>query len=130
MTSPGSTDEARPTCSPAVVEGTPHALPMLLKAALPVGARARRAARASASTASELPDLALTRHDVPIDAGHVAAYADVCGFPRKDTVPLTYPHMLAFGLHMAIMTRLARSRSRPSARCTWRTRSPSTGRSP
>jgi acyl dehydratase len=28
----------------------------------------------------------------------------VCGFPRKDTLPLTYPHLLAFGLHMAIMT--------------------------
>jgi hypothetical protein len=28
---------------------------------------------------TELPELALTRHDVPIDADHVAAYARVCG---------------------------------------------------
>ena len=34
---------------------------------------------------------------------HVDRYAAVCGFPRKDTVPLTYPHLLAFPLHMAIM---------------------------
>ena len=27
----------------------------------------------------------------------------MCGFPRKDTVPLPYPHLLAFALHMAIM---------------------------
>ena len=27
----------------------------------------------------------------------------MCGFPRKDTVPLPYPHLLAFPLHMAIM---------------------------
>jgi len=51
-----------------------------------------------------LPDLTLTRHDVPIDRAHVAAYSEVCGFPVKDTVPVTYPHVLAFGLHMAIMT--------------------------
>ena len=41
---------------------------------------------------------------MPIDRGHVAAYAELCGFPRKDTVPLTYPHLLAFALHLAIMT--------------------------
>ena len=28
----------------------------------------------------------------------------MCGFPLKDTLPVTYPHLLAFGLHMAIMT--------------------------
>ncbi len=28
----------------------------------------------------------------------------MCGFPTKDTVPLPYPHMLAFPLHMALMT--------------------------
>ena len=28
----------------------------------------------------------------------------VCGFPRKDTLPLPYLHMLAFPLHMAMMT--------------------------
>jgi MaoC dehydratase-like protein len=104
MGSTGSNDEARPTgAAPRVVEGSPHALPMLLKAALPSvpGLGALPGIR---KHGSELPDLALTRHDVPIDPGHVTAYADVCGFPHKDTVPLTYPHMLAFGLHMAIMT--------------------------
>lgn len=38
-----------------------------------------------------------------IDPAHVAAYAKVCGFPRRDTVPVTYPHLLAFDLHMEIM---------------------------
>lgn len=40
----------------------------------------------------------------PIDPAHVAAYARLCGFPRRDTVPVTYPHLLAFGLHMEIMS--------------------------
>ena len=86
-----------------VVEGTPHALPLLLKAALPSvpGLGALPGIR---KHGSGLPDLTLTRHDVPIDVDHVAAYDEVCGFPRKDTVPLTYPRLLAFGLHMTIMT--------------------------
>jgi acyl dehydratase len=41
---------------------------------------------------------------VPVDRAHLAAYSEVCGFPLKETLPVTYPHMLAFGLHMAIMT--------------------------
>jgi acyl dehydratase len=41
---------------------------------------------------------------VPVDRAHVAAYSEVCGFPLKETLPVTYPHLLAFGLHMAIMT--------------------------
>jgi hypothetical protein len=68
-------------------------VPVLLKAALP-----------KLRPGSELPDLRLERHDVPVDAGHVASYAALCGFPRKDTLPLPYPHLLAFGLHMRIMT--------------------------
>ena len=55
-------------------------------------------------TSGDLPDVSKVRHDVPIDARHVASYAALCGFPRKDTLPLPYPHLLAFGLHMEIMT--------------------------
>lgn len=55
-------------------------------------------------TGSELPELTLVRHDVPIDVDRVASYAELCGFPRKGTLPLPYPHLLAFGLHLEIMT--------------------------
>ncbi len=37
------------------------------------------------------------------DKAHVDAYARVCGFALRDTLPITYPHMLAFGLHSAIL---------------------------
>ena len=67
-------------------------IPVLLKAALP-----------KVRPGSELPDLPLTREDVPVDVRQVAAYAGLCGFPRKDTLPLPYPHLLAFGLHLGIM---------------------------
>ena len=39
-----------------------------------------------------------------IEREHVDRYAEVCGFPTKDTVPLPYPHLLAFELQMGIMT--------------------------
>ena len=48
--------------------------------------------------------LAVTRPPVRIERHHLEAYAEVCGFPVKDVAPLTYPHLLAFPLHMALMT--------------------------
>jgi acyl dehydratase len=35
---------------------------------------------------------------------HVRRYAEVCGFPVKDWAPLTFPHVLAFPLHMAVLS--------------------------
>ncbi len=89
--------------TPRVVDGAPATLPLMLKAALPVlpGVNLVPGVRKHGDA---LPDLALTRHDVPVDRAHVAAYAEVCGFPLTESLPLTYPHLLAFGLHMAIMT--------------------------
>lgn len=48
--------------------------------------------------------LSYTRPPVTIEREHVDAFAEVCGFPQRDTVPLPYPHLLAFGLQMAAMT--------------------------
>jgi acyl dehydratase len=47
---------------------------------------------------------ALTRPPVSVARADVEKYAELCGFPVKDTVPLTYPHMLAQPLHLAILT--------------------------
>jgi acyl dehydratase len=53
---------------------------------------------------TEAPDLTLTLDDVAVDRDRLAAYDRVCGFQLRDTVPATYPHMLAFPLHLALMT--------------------------
>jgi acyl dehydratase len=76
---------------------------MLLKAALPAlpGIGSLPGVRKSGGP---FAGLTVTRPPVTVERGHVEAYAEVCGFPAKDTVPLTYPHLLAFGLHMAMMT--------------------------
>jgi len=51
-----------------------------------------------------LPGRELVRRRVPVDRAHLAAYDRVCGFRLTDTLPATYPHVLAFPLQMALMT--------------------------
>jgi acyl dehydratase len=52
----------------------------------------------------EMPDLELSRAGVRIDREHLARYREVCGFVPGAGVPATYPHVLAFGLQMRLMT--------------------------
>jgi acyl dehydratase len=51
----------------------------------------------------EIPDLRLELDGVVADPAAVAAYAKVCGFALRDHLPPTYPHVLAFPLHMTLM---------------------------
>ncbi|WP_346621175.1 MaoC/PaaZ C-terminal domain-containing protein [Blastococcus montanus] len=62
-----------------------------------------RAALTARGRGGDLPDTRLARTGVPVDAGHLAEYARVCGFPLADTLPPTYPHMLTFPLQLALM---------------------------
>ena len=50
-----------------------------------------------------LPDHELER-TVCAEPDRVADYSRVCGFRLRDTLPPTYPHVLAFPLHMQLMT--------------------------
>lgn len=52
-----------------------------------------------------LPGTELTLHRVTADRNHLAAYDQVCGFRLTDTLPPTYPHILAFPLALKLMTR-------------------------
>ncbi len=86
--------------------GAPNSLGFMVKAALPAlpGVSLIPGVRKSGGA---LPDLTLVRKGVSIDPAHVSAYAEVCGFASpaaRRTLPLPYPHMLAFPLHMALMT--------------------------
>ena len=51
-----------------------------------------------------IPDLTLTLPEVIVDRERLAAYDRVCGFRLRDVLPATYPHMLAFPLHLKLMT--------------------------
>jgi acyl dehydratase len=72
--------------------------PLYAKAAL--GAVLPRRARS-------LPRTELVREDVAVDLGHLADYARVCGFTLTGALPVTYPHVLAFGQQVALMAQRA-----------------------
>jgi hypothetical protein len=52
---------------------------------------------------SAVPDVTLRATGVTVDHGRLAAYDRVCGFRLSDTLPATYPHVLAFPLAMRLM---------------------------
>ena len=89
--------------TPKVLRGEPGGMSTLLRAALPVVPGVNRLPGVRKAPAGDFTGLAYRREQVVAERSRVEAYAAVCGFPRKDVVPLTYPHMLAFPLHMAIM---------------------------
>lgn len=74
----------------------PNLTALFAKAAL---ASVRPARRNSA-----LPDATLARSGVRVDRDQLAAYDRVCGFRLSDELPVTFPHLLAFGLQVALMT--------------------------
>lgn len=53
----------------------------------------------------EVPSEGLLRREVTVDRDRLAAYDRVCGFDLSDGLPATYPHLLAFPLQLALMTR-------------------------
>ncbi|HET9719587.1 MAG TPA: MaoC/PaaZ C-terminal domain-containing protein [Solirubrobacteraceae bacterium] len=54
--------------------------------------------------AADVSDEVLVLDGVEVDRVRLAAYVRVCGFSLRDALPATYPHMLAFPLHLALMT--------------------------
>jgi hypothetical protein len=50
------------------------------------------------------PTTLLETRTATLTRDQVRAYAAVCGFPVKDTAPLSYPHVLAFPLHLAVLS--------------------------
>jgi acyl dehydratase len=52
----------------------------------------------------ELPDRRIRLRDAVVDPDRVAAYSRVCGFRVRSSVPGTYPHVMAFPLHLCLMT--------------------------
>ena len=50
------------------------------------------------------PGRVLTLAGARAQTDRLAAYAKTCGFSLRRTLPVTYPHMLAFPLHLQLMT--------------------------
>ena len=86
------------------LDSSPSILPLYARAALPMipGASLLPFVPGGGGEIPEGLDLVLA--GVEAEPADVAAYAKVCGFVLRDTLPPTYPHMLAFPLHMAVMS--------------------------
>ena len=87
-----------------LLSGEPGGLTTLVRAALPAIPGVNLLPGVRKASASSFRGLSYARPSVATARGDVDAYSRVCSFPRKDTLPLPYPHMLAFPLHMAIMS--------------------------
>lgn len=86
------------------LDSPPSILPLYARAALPMIPGASLLPFVPGG-GGEIPDgLDLELTGVSAEPAEVAAYAKVCGFAFRDTLPPTYPHMLAFPLHMAVMS--------------------------
>jgi len=84
------------------LQSPPSILPLYLRAAAPMLPGASLLPFVPGG-GGEVPEMELELAGVRADADRVAAYARVCGFSLRDTLPPTYPHVLAFPLHMAVM---------------------------
>lgn len=84
------------------LDSSPAILPLYARAAAPMIPGASMLPFVP-GRGKDVPDLELTLASLRPDPEAVAAYAKVCGFTLRDQLPPTYPHVLAFPLHMAVM---------------------------
>ena len=84
------------------LDSSPSILPLYARAAAPMIPGASLLPFVPGG-GGEIPELDLRLAGVVADPADVAAYAKVCGFALRDSLPATYPHVLAFPLHMAVM---------------------------
>lgn len=85
-----------------ILDSSPSILPLYARAAAPLIPGASRLPFVP-GRGKDVPDLELSLAGVRPDPDAIAAYSRVCGFTLRDQLPPTYPHVLAFPLHMAVM---------------------------
>jgi acyl dehydratase len=85
------------------LKSPPSILPLYAKAAAPMVPGASLLPFVPGG-GGEVPEIELELPGVVADPDRVAAYDRVCGFALRDSLPPTYPHMLAFPLHMGVMS--------------------------
>ncbi|BEH13977.1 MaoC family dehydratase [Marinobacter shengliensis] len=82
---------------PLIYRSTPPSLlPMFGRALLP------KSHKPGANT--EIPELQAELLGVATDTPMLSRYLNVCGFKPGSTLPMTWPHILAFPLHLKLLT--------------------------
>ncbi len=78
-----------------VIKNKPFLLKQYAQAAIPK----------KGGTPGELPEVKITWEGVKVSKFQVNRYKKICGFTGKGNVPITFPHLLAFPLHMELLLR-------------------------
>ena len=86
------------------LSSSPGMLPLFARAGVAMIPGASKLPFLGAQRSDDVPDETLTLSEVVVDRDRLAAYDRVCRFPLRDALPVTYPHMLAFPLHLKLMT--------------------------
>jgi acyl dehydratase len=84
------------------LDSPPRILPLYARAAAPMVPGASLLPFVP-GRGKEIPEIELALPGLKPDPAQVAEYAKACGFSLRDHLPPTYPHVLAFPLHMAVM---------------------------
>lgn len=86
------------------LSSSPQMLPLFARAGAGMIPGASKLPFLGGGGGRDVPDLTLTLNDVAIDGERLTKYDRVCGFGLSDTLPVTYPHILAFPLQLSLMT--------------------------
>jgi hypothetical protein len=86
------------------LQSSPSMAPLFVRAGAAMIPGASRLTFVGGGGGRDVPDLTLKLTDASIDPDRLSAYNRVCGFDLRDTVPATYPHILAFPLQLSLMT--------------------------
>jgi acyl dehydratase len=88
-----------------ILSSTPGMLPLFARAgAAMIPGASKLPFLGGGERSDDVPDVVLALQDVAVDRDRLAAYTRVCKFPLRDQLPPTYIHVLAFPLHLALMT--------------------------
>lgn len=94
-----------------ILDESPSLGPLYVKAAMTslpsipgAGLLPRVNSTAHTGRRDTVPDLRLELPGIAPDPSHLDTYRKVCRFPIREVLPATYPHLLAFPLHLTLMT--------------------------
>jgi acyl dehydratase len=90
--------------SEQVLHGTPSMTRLFVRAGLAMVPGATALPFVGGGGDGAIRERALVLAEQRVDRDRLAAYDRLCGFDVSDVLPATYPHMLAFPLHLSLLT--------------------------
>ena len=85
-------------------QSAPGMVPLFARAGVGLIPGASRLPFVGGRRAEQIPERVFTLSDVSVSRERLASYQKVCGFSLSDALPPTYAHILAFPLHLSLMT--------------------------